>query len=372
MEDQEKLKKDLILLLKNALEGKKYDPDLDDDLFRICQYHRITALASLALSDPEEKWIKVRNDSIRRTVLFDHERAEIFKAFEENGIWYCPLKGIEIKELYPQYGTRQMSDNDILFDKDKAADVRDIMEGRGYECVLYSDFHHDTYHKKPVFNFEMHKILFDDSDRNCFFEYYGNVNEKLIKDNDNNYGYHFSDEDSYIYYLAHNHKHLHSSGSGLRSLVDIYLYNSKKKGMDREYIETELKKLDLFEEEKVLRSLSKKLFGPAEGSELNDEENEVFDFIFSSGVYGNRRNYVINGLNRYKKEGTHYKLKYMYRRLFFSEKVLKIAYPFFYRHKWTRPFLALYRLVKVLFTGRQRLKTELESIMNDGEKDDQL
>jgi hypothetical protein len=377
MDDQEKLKNAVILMLKKALEGKECDPDLFQDLdnselFKICQKHRITALASLALNDPDEKWIKVKNDSIRRTVLFDHERAEIFKAFEENGIWYCPLKGIEIKELYPQYGTRQMSDNDILFDKDKAADVRNIMEAMGYECVLFTNHCHDSYHKKPIFNFEMHKTLFNESDIDCFFDYYSDVKERLLKDDDNGYGYHFSDEDSYIYYIAHNHKHLHSSGSGLRSLVDIYLYDINKQGMDRDYIETELKKLNLFEEEKVLKSLAKKLFDPYEERELNEEEKEIFDFIFSSGVYGNRKNFTINGLNRYKKEGSNYKLKYVYHRLFLPESSLKISFPFFYRHKWARPFLAVYRLMKALFIGRDTLKTELGTIINEGEADDQF
>lgn len=46
--------------------------------------------------------------------------------FEKAGIWYLPLKGVILKEMYPVYGIRQMADNDILFDFTYRKEVKDI------------------------------------------------------------------------------------------------------------------------------------------------------------------------------------------------------------------------------------------------------
>lgn len=63
----------------------------------------------------------------------DAERVEIIKFLEEKHIWYMPLKGVILKEFYPEYGLRQMCDNDILFDNDYTDEVRKWFFNRGYE-----------------------------------------------------------------------------------------------------------------------------------------------------------------------------------------------------------------------------------------------
>ena len=46
--------------------------------------------------------------------LMDVEREEIITFFEEKNIWYLLLKGLIIREYYPNPALREMSDNDIL------------------------------------------------------------------------------------------------------------------------------------------------------------------------------------------------------------------------------------------------------------------
>lgn len=365
----------MIIILSNALHGRKTDPDFSneiniDSLFQLCQEHKVSALASISLHDPDERWRNARVDSIRRTILFDKEREQILKMFEKNQIWYCPLKGIILKDFYPEYGLREMADNDILFDEKKASQVKDIMTARGYKTNDYGKANHDAYRKKPIYNFEMHRSLFSESFSETLTDYYKNIKKKLKKDNDGEYAYRFSDEDFYIYLIAHMHKHISSAGSGLRSLIDIYLYTNQKKEMDRGYIESELRSVDLYEEERIFISLAKKLFSNnGIKEELNEKEKDLLEYFIDSGVYGRYDNFVAHDLERYKEKGKNYRLKYIFRRIYPDEQKLKEWYPFFYRHAWARPFLVPYRACKGLFTKRKKLMKEMEILIKDRNDD---
>ena len=357
-------KNNMIMLLSCALKGNKTEIKCDEeDLFRLCQYHKVTALASTALKNPDEKWVKANVEAVRRTMIFDHERDSIINGLEKKKVWYCPLKGIVLKELYPKYGIREMSDNDILIDKSKKDTVKRIMIDNGFSFIYSGNGNHEIFHKNPVCNFEMHTDLFNELSGKGFIDYYDRVKSRLIKDNGNEYGYHFSNEDFYVYFIAHNHKHLCHRGSGIRALVDMYVY-LKKNTLNMSYVIAELGKLNIAEE--VLRNIAFKVFEYEQ--DLNEEENEMLDYILSSGVYGNQKNGILNSLNKYKKDTRHYKAYYIWRRLFLSKETLKTGFPFFYRHAWARPFLLIYRLYKAMTVSRKKVLSELKVLTQSMEK----
>lgn len=62
------------------------------------------------------KWKQTRDMAIRKNAMLDLSRESLFAYFEEQGIWYMPLKGSILKDMYPRLGMRQMADNDILID----------------------------------------------------------------------------------------------------------------------------------------------------------------------------------------------------------------------------------------------------------------
>ena len=74
------------------------------------------------------------------------------------------------------------------------------------------------------------------TDRNLY-DYYRDVASRLIQE-DGTCERRFSPEDFYIYLIAHEYRHFSHSGTGLRSLLDVYLF-WKKHGeqLDGEYIE---------------------------------------------------------------------------------------------------------------------------------------
>jgi len=325
------------------------------------------------------KWKEAREKAIRKNLLFDIEREKLFSFLEKTGIWYLPLKGSVMKELYPQPGMRQMADNDILFDSSFRDEVYDYMIGQGYESdfydpktavdVLNEDGYtvHDTYLKQPIYNFEMHMALFAKSRNPKWLAYYENVKERLQKDEGNGYGYHFRDEDFYVYMTAHASKHFNNGGHGLRNLMDVYVYLSQKTNLDRAYLERELGALELTEHEGIIRSLAEKLFGNSfirlqeDMSGISEKEKEVLEICLSSGTYGTEKRLVENRLKEMSGEESitvKERLKYLFRRLIPEKEVLLIRYPKLARKKYLLPLCVLIRMGEGLLHAPKRLWRE--------------
>lgn len=119
------------------------------------------------------------------------------------------------------------------------------------------------------------RTLFDKKEIPKFYSYYYNVKDRLVKDEGSEFGYHMTPDDSYIYLLCHMYKHYLYVGTGLRSLMDIYLFNKRYSDeLDMEYISRELEKLELLKFEKNTRSFAEKVFT---GQPLLQEEQKELD-----------------------------------------------------------------------------------------------
>lgn len=345
-------------------------PDFEA-LFLAADRHRLTAAVCAALeqtglmsrcpSQTARRFQEKKAQSIRKTVLMDAERKTLLDFFEKSGIWYLPLKGVVLNGFYPQYGTRQFADNDILFDAVRWREVRNFMKSRDYKTKSIGQGAHDAYHKPPVYNFELHRQLFTEG-ANPFSEvataYYGDVKERLLKDDESRFGYHFRDEDFYVYFLAHSYKHWSGGGAGLRTVLDIYLYRQAKRGMDETYIGGELEKLGLIDFEAVFRSLGEKLFGPAPAPVLTKKEREALVLLENSGVYGTLEQDVENAMRRLQGNGGpiggRSRAKYLLRRVFPDREWYKVNAPFAYRHGWASPLYWVYRLGRGVFVNGKR------------------
>ena len=251
--------KNLIYLLSCAVNGITPDTakvqamDLEK-LYRLAKFHTVRAAVCIALEKAgvhEPHFHESYKKAIRKNIYLDMERTAIISAFEEKGIWYMPLKGSILKDLYPENGMRQMSDNDMLFDSAKQQEVMDIMLEKGYTAEVVGKSNHDVYQKPPVLNFELHTALFGEQHAEPLYKYYADTKRLLIKDEGNNYGYHFSDEDFYVYMTAHEWKHYNGSGTGIRSLSDCYFYcKIKGDNLNRNYITEQCRQLEITDFEK--------------------------------------------------------------------------------------------------------------------------
>ena len=293
---------------------------------------------------------------MRKIALMDADMEAIFAEMDAAGIWHMPLKGAVLKDFYPQFGMRQMSDYDILFDAERAEDVRRIMEGLGFRAEEFGATHHDVYFKEPVSNFEMHRLLVGPGLYEKLYEYYRNVESRLLGEG---YEKHFSPEDFYLYLTAHEYKHYMDKGTGLRSLLDIYVY-LQKEALDMAYVTREAEKLGFAVFEAANRSLALHLFSD---EALTEEEKEALHFIVDAGVYGSRDFAVQRRLS----DSGYGKLRYALERFIeplnknsWNYRNLSYEFPFFYRHRIFLPLLPFYRVILRLASGR--LKAELKAL----------
>ena len=338
-----------------------------EHLYTAASKHNLCAIVGYALELAgvfDNSFIQAKAKAIRKVAVMEIDKELLFERFEQEKIWYLPLKGTVIKDLYPSIGLRQMADFDILFDSRYQKKVRDIFLELGFTCEHFEIGNHDVYFKKPVSNFEMHTALFGSSHKKEIYAYYRDVKRLMQKDNNNKYGYHFSANDFYIYITAHEYKHYSGGGTGLRSLLDTYII-WKKFGdeLDTDYIRTETDKLDITDFEQNNKQLALDLFS---GNELSSEEQEMFEYIVFSGTYGNIKHSVENKVQKYG-GGKKGKRKYILSRLFLSMEDIKAYYPFFYKHKILLPGLFFYRLGRAVTVSRKKTKAQLK-ILKENKK----
>ncbi len=344
------------------------------NIYKVARWHNLSAITYMALDESDafntldelrEKWSQEKDKAVRKNIMFSTARAQILSELEKNGIWYMPLKGTVLAGMYPKLGMRQMADNDILFDENKREDVKNIMESLGYSCETYGSSNHDVYQKAPIYNFEMHTSLYGEGHKTELQDYYKNVRSRLIKNDGCEFAYHFSNEDFYVYFVTHGFKHYDDGGTGLRFLVDLYVYLSKKQSdMDFNYVEKELCKLGISDFEKDCRALAHEIFGADKDFEfekLSDEHKKMFSFFAESGTYGTLENKVESGL---AKQG---KFKYLILRLFPGHKVLQVYHPIF-KHKWLMPIGWLYRVWVVMRSRPKKIKAEMKAVLRSDRK----
>lgn len=380
---------DMIYLAACALHGEVPETErvLAMDLtavYRTAKFHAMQSITYTALerwfaagndaagvldSDIQRKWSEAKSKAIRKNILFDTEREKLFTYLDGQNVWYMSLKGVILQGYYPEYGMRQMTDNDILFDADHRKTVQDYFTGNGYEIGEADDDSHDVYLKPPVYNFEMHFSLYRASTNQTRYQYYKDIRERLFPSKSGHpLEYRFTPEDFYIYCTAHAWKHFSSMGIGIRSLMDVYVYTSApENSLDWEYIEAECKKLDMKEFEQSARSLAEKLFctswktlGTPE-DDLSENEHALAAFYLTSGANGTAEQAVIQKLRGgsvQQKITFGGKVRYVFRRVFPDAAFCQKYYPFFYKHKILYPVLPFYRAVRGLVLAPGKLWKE--------------
>jgi hypothetical protein len=384
-EEKNRTGHDLLYLAACALHGSTPDAEVVSgmdlrSLYQLCQFHSLTAIVCMALegtpafeqASPElkKKWRDARDKAIRKNMMLDAERTKLFAWMEENGIWYMPMKGILLKELYPKAGMRQMSDNDILYDADYQMEVMDYMVAHGYEAINVGKSNHDEYEKPPIYNFELHTALFGEAHDPLWQSYYADVKNRLLKDEGNAFGYHFREEDFYVFQMIHTFKHYNGSGTGLRSLLDVYVYVWRRgESLDWDYIRRETEKLEIAEFEQQCRELAGKLFAEPDADyerKLSGEEMEMLCYFTGAGTYGTAVNRIKKKLDELQADGAPItrktRIMYCVRRVFPTMDWIGKNMPFCYRHKWTIPFYLLYRILRGVLFDRKRLRGEVRNV----------
>ena len=229
----------LISLLRSAISDQALtapitDPDILQSIYRLAKFHSVEATAYYGIFKnriqlPEsiaDIWSKRKNLNSAKTIVEQYERDAIYKLFSDNGIHFLPLKGLLIKSMYPSPEYRQMADLDILVFPEQMEQAGKLLIDSGYQCVHSGEGHHDSYSKPPYVTVELHHELVDKS-QPLYNEYYKDVWTKAQRVPGREYEYQLSWTDFYIFMIVHFAKHYYGGGSGIRSIMDIYVFLEK-------------------------------------------------------------------------------------------------------------------------------------------------
>lgn len=226
--------------------------------------------------------------------------------------------------------------------------------------------------KPPIYNFEMHVALYHKI-YDTFNEKYADVKQRLIPDAEVPYRLHFTPEDFYVFVIAHAYKHYSSSGTGIRTLADIYIMNQKLGGiMNWEYVDSELRGLGIFSYERESRELAQKLFGIAElptKANLSEAEQQMLAYYLGASTYGTIENRTLNQMRKLQPDGgaitAHTKRKYLLSRIFPGREWCEAYAPTVYKYPVLLPFFWVWRLAVKGVKRRDIAKQELEAIKRE-------
>ena len=292
---------EIVKYISNNKSGELAIPAKDMDwglLVKLAQNHSISNLVHYGVDclpsehKPDEETCKRLYQSSINAIVRSFNQIEgtkeLFQAFEKEGIYALAVKGICTKQHYPQQDMRTMGDVDILYQPQQNDKVKKGMRDLGYEQSMEGR-KHDIYSRRPYMAIEMHRELVAAGSK--YGSYYESIWNRVKTKENSKYIYEMNREDEYIFTIVHLAGHFKDGGIGIRFVMDVYVYNHLD-GMDWDYVETELKKLKLWEFYENISQLAEAWFGIAEKS--NEESNELINrlstFIITNGTFGSTRN----------------------------------------------------------------------------------
>lgn len=280
------------------------------EVFLLAKRHSVSALAWQAVSrlpesiDPavNEEWRTLNYKLISKHFNQEHELVSLREAFVSRNIPYMPLKGSCIRDLYPEPYQREMADLDILIHEEDLGTACDLALSVGY-CIEADTSHNVELLKKPYMCLELHRNLVPT--QSVYYAYYKQP-WQFAHPSEKQYCYEMTKEDYYVYMLVHTAKHYYGPGTGIRSVMDVFLFNRAYRQMlDIEYIEKQLETLKLVPFAKQIEALAEKWFALSY-AENQSEENvtEIEYYIINSTTYGTSGNRDRNTVRKYIDKGS--------------------------------------------------------------------
>ncbi|MCX8128937.1 MAG: nucleotidyltransferase family protein [Clostridia bacterium] len=363
----------LVYLLSLAIRGKRPQDFVIGEadwksIFEQAVSHDVYALMYPAVKDLSPEYGPDRDLMLKweRAVLFAgmtqiqhmEKLGEVFRCFNDAGIPVVALKGIVLRELYPQPELRTMADVDILVRDEHKKRAKNLLLCMGY-VEDDSDFKHTVLRYADLV-IELHNMLMSHESlkaAECF--------EKSIWSSTAPAQINgmpvllLSSDDSLLYMFLHLAEHIASYGFGLRQLCDIVIFiESYKDKLDWDYLYSHIKAFGIERFVFAVFVTCHKLFGMELPNGLFCREVadhpylEVFiNDILSGGVHGHTdfSRHIGNSLLRYVNydgsENSSGKIKYYISFLFPTADRLRKRYSYARRSPFLIPAAWLHRLL---------------------------
>lgn len=279
---------------------------------------------------------------------------QIFDALEANKIDYLPLKGCQMKHLYPKPELRTMGDADILIREEQYSSLEPILESLGFTMAMESRY--DYVWKREDLTVEMHRSLFPPTVQ-ALCRYFGNGWNRAVRES--GCRYRFSPEDTFVYQFAHMAKHYQISGIGSRHILDLYVYLRAHPDLDEAYMEAELEKLHLLAFYRNIRKVLKVWFE----NEAPDEITEhITDFIFSGGSWGSVETGIYtDALRKSLEKGgiQNSRQRSVIQVIFPPAQAIETRYPVLKKAPWLLPVVWIARWLVVILFRRRNIKKKM-------------
>jgi len=302
----------LLKLLSAAIRGQQspepnYNPVDWERIFSEAAAHEVHTLIYAAvkkLASPVQppsyvldKWEKICLLSASQQLQYMNEAYRILQILVDSNIPVIVLKGLLLRELYPQPELRTMGDIDLLvkpIDVESAGTLLETLEYSrlGFYCP------HEQFGKMYSLNVELHYSLFDPTRFEVlhYFErqIWEHANRCIIGGQS---VFNLSLEDNLIYLLVHMAKHFRNSGFGLRQLCDVVLFvETYGQEIDWSYFWTAIQPLGyepfamtVLETCRHFLGLNRSDFLPYKQQEAEPEAALLLiQDVITSGVYGRK------------------------------------------------------------------------------------
>ena len=301
-----------------------------------------------------EKWEDSCDENFASLMMQESEKSRLTEILNNERIKFIPLKGWHLRLMYPKQEFRFMSDLDILIEKSDRKRISKVLKENGYTVGISDYGSDDGYYYDPCIHLEVH-IDMVSVEHDNWYKYYQNIWDKAIFVD--GYEYKLNWNDYFIYMMVNFLKDYTLNGTGIRPILDFYIFLSKhKKDLDFEYINREFSVLEISDLADQTLCLVEKWFGD-NPTILGDE---MGDKLIGSEIYGTSEELVKNRYEQLSKNVTgKHKKKFMFflKRAFPEMKIMKYKYPILNKAPILLPVCWCIRLVHYSDRARLEIKT---------------
>lgn len=314
--------RELIDLIKSVLHGVAdplpSTPDIDfEELFIIARRNGVANTVTNAVcswdgvpTELKEKFQKQYLTTLAQQVSREHALRAIYYELDKNRIHCIFLKGTLLSGLYPFPYVRSMSDVDAYVEVDDVAAINVVMFGLGYHPGVAGSGNHYEYMLGDMVKVEYHPELValeSEYGRFVFRKIYPDapliaaqmdVWGHSISLDGYEYAMQLQPEYHYVYVIMRMMNHFLTAGTGIRSIMVVWVMNSHYgSSWDREKVEELLDEFGLTSFERHVLALADRWFdlGDLPYLPVDVEEKTLGlreSYILDSGTYGSTVHYI--------------------------------------------------------------------------------
>lgn len=288
---------------------------------------------------------------------------QVFQTFEDHNIDYLPVKGCNVKALYPRPAMRTMGDADVLIRYRQYEAIRPLMQQLGYTEL--PEYHHELPWDSKQLHLELHRSLIPDF-HTQEYRHFSDAWQKAVHTKGCRYD--LSCEDAFEYLFVHYAKHYRSGGIGIRQPIDLWVWQQKYPSMDMEKVRRSLADLQMLEFFENTQAMLQVWF---DGAVATTKTDFMTDYIFASGAWGQMENRQRSaGLLKARQAGSAAtaRKQYIWAAIFPPIELMRKRYPVLHKAPWLLPVLWPVRWVTALLFRHQNIRNYRSGFENAGDE----